>query len=152
MDGTHEARVGRECTLVCVENGHKWTFDNMHKADSFLGYMHGYVYQRNRKGITVVQSRIDKNHYKVYFGDVKRLYPVTKGKSKEKMVSENSYHYTPQPCWTCKKACGGCSWSANYIPIPGWVAEPTIIKNSLGDGKGDLRSYKIISCPEYKEG
>lgn len=50
-----------------------------------------------------------------------------------------------QPCWTCKKACGGCSWSQNFKPIAGWTAEKTFIESN-----GDFaESYKIISCPEY---
>lgn len=152
MDGRHEARVGRECMLICLENGQKWTFNNMHAADSFLGYMHGYIYQRRRKGVNILESRIDKNHYEVTVGEVKRLYPVTKGKSKEKMLSEDKFHYTSQPCWSCKKACGGCRWSRVGRPIKGWIATPTIIKNSLGDGKGDLHSYSIEWCPEFEEG
>lgn len=138
--------------LRCIENGQKWSFNNMHAADTFLGYMHGYIDQRRRKGVYILESRIDKNHYEVTLGNVKRLYPVTKGKNKEKMISDDKFHYTPQPCWSCKKACGGCNWSAFFKPVDGWVAEPTTIKNSLGDGKKDMGSYRIISCPEYMEG
>lgn len=51
-----------------------------------------------------------------------------------------------QPCWTCTKACGGCSWSRNFIPVPGWKAEPTHIPSN-----GDFAdSYRIIECPEYE--
>ena len=31
-----------------------------------------------------------------------------------------------QICWTCKNACGGCSWSRNLTPVEGWKAEKTI--------------------------
>lgn len=51
-----------------------------------------------------------------------------------------------QPCWTCKKACGGCSWSKNLTPIEGWVALPVKIKyGSVPD-----ITYQIIECPEYE--
>ena len=50
-----------------------------------------------------------------------------------------------QPCWTCARACGGCCWSRDFKPVPGWIAKKTFIP-----GNGDLaESYKIISCPEY---
>ena len=32
-----------------------------------------------------------------------------------------------QPCWYCTKACGRCSWSKNFTPIKGWVAEKVIV-------------------------
>ena len=50
-----------------------------------------------------------------------------------------------QPCWTCKNACGGCSWSREFIPVDGWTAEETHIKSNVGYEE----SYKIIKCPEY---
>ena len=50
-----------------------------------------------------------------------------------------------QPCWTCQKACGGCSWSRSFKPIPGWIAEKTFIPSN----DRHAESYKIISCPEY---
>lgn len=50
-----------------------------------------------------------------------------------------------QPCWTCKKACGGCSWSRDFEPIPGWIAE----KNTIPYNGEYADTYKIISCPEY---
>ena len=152
MDGKHKARVGRECIVTCLKDGWRATFDNLHKADEFLGYAKGYVSQKRAKGIDTFLRRKDHLLYKIEFGEVKRLYPVAQSKPKEKMISESSFNYTPQLCWTCKKACGGCCWSAEFIPIPNWIAVPTIIKNSLGDGKGDLHSYRIISCPEYKKG
>lgn len=50
-----------------------------------------------------------------------------------------------QPCWTCTKACGGCSWSKDFKPVPGWIAEKRYIPSN-----GELaETYKIISCPEY---
>ena len=50
-----------------------------------------------------------------------------------------------QPCWTCQKACGGCSWSRSFTPVKGWIAEKTFIESN-GE---HANSYKIISCPEY---
>lgn len=51
-----------------------------------------------------------------------------------------------QPCWTCKKACGGCSWSSEFKPVKGWKAKKTKIKCEEGRYSD---SYKIIYCPEY---
>lgn len=51
-----------------------------------------------------------------------------------------------QPCWTCKKACGGCSWSRSFTPVKGWEAVPTHIPSN-----GEYAdSYKIIKCPQYE--
>lgn len=53
-----------------------------------------------------------------------------------------------QLCWRCSNACGGCSWSQNFIPVEGWDAEPVIIK----DSEGDINSYKIKKCPQFIKG
>ena len=53
-----------------------------------------------------------------------------------------------QLCWRCKNACGGCSWSDCLIPVGGWTAEPTIVKDSMKD----FASYKIRKCPQFIEG
>ena len=53
-----------------------------------------------------------------------------------------------QICIFCKKACGGCSWSRRFIPVRGWDAIPTIIKNT----NGDIPSYKINTCPQFIRG
>ena len=53
-----------------------------------------------------------------------------------------------QPCWTCSKACGKCSWSRSFTPIKGWTAEPVMVK----DKEGDIRSYRIRKCPEFIKG
>lgn len=50
-----------------------------------------------------------------------------------------------QLCCSCKNACGGCNWSKCFLPVEGWDAIPTIIK----DKEGDMHSYKISGCPEY---
>lgn len=53
-----------------------------------------------------------------------------------------------QPCWTCRNACGGCSWSREFQPVEGWTAE----KTSIPSNGEYAESYKIIHCPEYKFG
>ena len=53
-----------------------------------------------------------------------------------------------QLCCTCKNAYWKCSWSKNFTPVDGWIAEPTIVKDSMGD----FTSYKIKECPEYIRG
>lgn len=50
-----------------------------------------------------------------------------------------------QLCCSCKNACGGCNWSRHFLPVAGWDAVPTIVK----DREGDINSYKISGCPEY---
>ena len=49
-------------------------------------------------------------------------------------------------CWTCKNACGGCSWSRDFEPVKGWEAEKTFHPTN-----GEfVESYYIKSCPEYE--
>ena len=58
-------------------------------------------------------------------------------------------------CWACaKSACLGCSWIKSNIPVNGWDAEKTIIKNSVYVDKKNYPkltpSYKVNACPEYE--
>lgn len=48
-------------------------------------------------------------------------------------------------CAQCKNAVGGCSWSRNFEPIPGWLTEPSQNRDR-NDG------LKILWCPEFAEG
>lgn len=65
-----------------------------------------------------------------------------------KKMAEKREEESWQLCCTCKKACGGCLWSEYFLPVVGWDAEPTIVK----DSEGDFASYKIHKCPEYIRG
>ena len=56
-------------------------------------------------------------------------------------------------CWSCEKACGGCSWSDNLIPIKDWKATPTILrfrKPTRNSPVTLVTSYYVCKCPEYK--
>lgn len=64
---------------------------------------------------------------------------------RRKERNPDTYYSKPQPCWTCKNCYGGCEWSRDFQPVPGWIAEKTVINN---DGE-TLESYKIIKCPKY---
>lgn len=47
-------------------------------------------------------------------------------------------------CWTCKNALCGCSWSMHQIPVKGWVAEQTWLKDE------QITSYTVKRCPKYE--
>lgn len=47
-------------------------------------------------------------------------------------------------CWTCRKACGGCSWADSFTPVEGWEAVPNV------SSTGEIRGYDIQGCPEYE--
>ena len=62
-------------------------------------------------------------------------------------------------CIDCKKACGGCSWSAAdpvtgkllFEPVPGWTAER--VPYSLSTVRGKPRqvfTYIITACPLFE--
>lgn len=74
-----------------------------------------------------------------------------KNKRAEKKNNRNKkYSKNEQPCWTCKKACGGCRWSDELKPVKGWDAVK--VKRKDDSGEKNLFGYKIISCPEYENG
>lgn len=47
-----------------------------------------------------------------------------------------------QLCWVCKNACGGCEWSSEFVPVPGWDAKAS---KKIPGG-----SYAIKSCPKFE--
>jgi hypothetical protein len=64
-------------------------------------------------------------------------------------------------CIDCKKACGGCSWSAvdpktgkiRFEPVPGWTAEAVLLKlGAYGSRKYErlTDTYHITACPEFE--
>lgn len=68
----------------------------------------------------------------------------------------------PTLCWSCARACGGCSWTARdpkthavrFEPVNGWEAEKTTINSSKSEhGEKCYRyttdSYRVVRCPLY---
>lgn len=60
-----------------------------------------------------------------------------------------------QLCWDCEKACGGCSWSKDFIPVKGWDAVPTKVRNGTTSKKGEhivsvIDSFEVRECPEFE--
>lgn len=49
-------------------------------------------------------------------------------------------------CFRCDKACGGCSWSKSFAPIPGWTAEPSRICVGIDNF---VETWHITDCPEF---
>ncbi len=63
-------------------------------------------------------------------------------------------------CWCCEKYAGGCNWSDHFLPVEGWEATPTVIKEGINtytrvhSGQIEVtqrisHSYKVHSCPEF---
>lgn len=50
-------------------------------------------------------------------------------------------------CFHCDNACGGCNWSRAFRPVPGWTAEPTLLRTDRR--AGTCSSYHITACPEF---
>lgn len=67
------------------------------------------------------------------------------GRSTSDMTSD-------QPCWDCKKALGGCSWSRDFTPVKGWKATPTKKAGNYhrGGQYPPMKSYRITYCPEFE--
>lgn len=53
-----------------------------------------------------------------------------------------------QLCWVCTNAYCRCSWTRYSMPVDGWTAEHTIVK----DSNGDFTSFKIEKCPKFIRG
>ena len=54
-------------------------------------------------------------------------------------------------CWKCSRACGGCSWSAAFIPVEGWTAKPTKINHDFADGRHQvIDSFRVDQCPQFE--
>lgn len=51
-------------------------------------------------------------------------------------------------CWTCKNACGSCSWSRSLTPVKGWEAKKIKVKGNFYTGEV-LDSFIVKNCPEY---
>ena len=68
-------------------------------------------------------------------------------------MSKPYEHRSEQPCWTCAKAYGGCSWSKNFTPVPGWIAEKRrYTEKEFSDRRKnvDRVTYAIEYCPEFE--
>lgn len=53
-----------------------------------------------------------------------------------------------QICWKCDRATGGCSWSSKGIPVKGWKANKTIIKDNITSNR-IIDSYEVLKCPLF---
>lgn len=65
----------------------------------------------------------------------------------EKRHSAIIKHQRQTLCWKCKRL--DCSWMRNLIPVPGWTAEPSQIKNQNSNVRS-LKSYFVKACPLFK--
>lgn len=54
-------------------------------------------------------------------------------------------------CWRCKNSTGKCCWSRNFMAVPGWNAQPTLIKNYTVNGDVIFdNSYIVHKCPLFE--
>lgn len=50
-------------------------------------------------------------------------------------------------CFDCENACGKCSWSKKFEPVPGWTAEPDEMP-----AKGRMiKTFHITECPLFEK-
>lgn len=60
-----------------------------------------------------------------------------------------SYAGSKQLCWDCANATnGGCSWSRDFTPVPGWTAR-RIPGRVYHGGQATEETYMITACPEF---
>ncbi len=65
------------------------------------------------------------------------------------MKGVKGFYYPQTLCWDCQKACGGCSWSDEYIPVDGWIAIYHPIKADHMGADVVLDSYFVRRCPQF---
>lgn len=54
-------------------------------------------------------------------------------------------------CFDCKKACGDCSWSKSFEPVPGWTAEKCHLPIANPCSVRYMETYHITACPEFEQ-
>lgn len=54
---------------------------------------------------------------------------------------------TANICFDCERACGGCSWSQDFTPVPGWTATP-VYREAAHEGYQE--TYQITACPLFE--
>jgi len=60
-------------------------------------------------------------------------------------------------CFFCRRACGGCSWSAfdpaagrpRFQPVPGWTAEPVKLSGPEAGRTRYADTWHITACPLF---
>lgn len=50
-------------------------------------------------------------------------------------------------CFDCARACGGCSWSRRFKPVPGWTAQRATLPG--GTPGTTIDTYQVTACPKY---
>lgn len=51
-------------------------------------------------------------------------------------------------CYNCKTPSPTCPWKYNFTPVPGWDAEPTVVKMNSHQS---FDSYHVKACPLFEE-
>lgn len=69
---------------------------------------------------------------------------ITKGELDRFIIAHGKQK---QLCETCGRACGGCRWSDELLPVDGWDAEPSKIYINK---RKPIDSFYVKSCPEYR--
>lgn len=55
-------------------------------------------------------------------------------------------------CWSCRNACGGCSWSSRFEPVKDWKAQETLYGMTGTNGRYVKKhTYRVISCPKFEQ-
>ena len=53
-------------------------------------------------------------------------------------------------CWQCRRATGGCEWSAFLQPVPGWQAERTFPPGKAGGAVQLAPGIRVAACPKFE--
>ena len=144
-------RASAQCAERNIQKAEKTTFI----ARKIVQAMHAKKRSKeNKKNLAKDQIIHIRNSKKTC--TCRKLMQFKKDTEKEKKKKEQQkdrnkkYSKNEQPCWTCKKACGGCRWSDKLKPVKGWDAVK--VKRKDDSGKENMTGYKILYCPEHEKG
>lgn len=121
----------KEYLLTNLATGEQHKFNQLLDVEHFLCRSREYVRSCIKNGFNCLDDK--KNKYDVLVTGLK----------------PHKYKNHIQPCCTCKNAYGGCEWSARFEPVPGWMAEKTILDSGA---ERYCESYRIDYCPKYEKG
>lgn len=65
-------------------------------------------------------------------------------------MNASDYIYSDTLCINCDRACGGCSWSKDFAPVEGWVAEPRRISRPFKSETDGTDTFLVKECPMFK--
>lgn len=76
--------------------------------------------------------------------------PLEEGARAGREAQKMAEAYKEALCWQCRRATGGCEWSAHLQPVPGWRAERTFHRVRCGGTVRLAAGLRVAACPKFE--